>query len=50
MQIEIEAGPKELTLDAAEDGFFLRAIGPSLVDPASRAIYTVTLDVEPIIP
>jgi hypothetical protein len=50
VQIEIEAGPKALTLDADEDGFFLRAVGPSLVDPANRAIYTVTLDVEPIIP
>lgn len=50
VQIEIEAGPKALKLDADEDGFFLRAVGPSLVDAAHRAIYTVTLDVEPIIP
>lgn len=50
VQIEIEAGPKELTLNADEDGFFVRAVGPSLVDPANRAFYTVTLDVEPIIP
>jgi hypothetical protein len=50
VQIEIEAGPKALTLNADEDGLFLRAVGQSLVDPARRAIYTVTLDVEPIIP
>jgi hypothetical protein len=50
VQIEIEAGPKALTLNADEDGLFLRAVGPSIVDPARRAIYTATLDVEPIIP
>ncbi|HEV8574761.1 MAG TPA: hypothetical protein VGR43_08640 [Dehalococcoidia bacterium] len=50
VQIEIEAGPKALTLNADEDGLFLRAVGASIVDPAHRAIYTVTLDVQPIIP
>ena len=50
VQIEIEAGPKALTLNADEDGLFLRAVGPSLEDQANRAIYSVTLDVEPIIP
>lgn len=50
VQIEIEAGPVGLTLNADEDGLFLRAVGPSLQDPAHRAIYSVTLDVEPIIP
>jgi hypothetical protein len=50
VQIEIDAGPKALTLDADEDGLFLRAVGPSIVDLAYRAIYTVTLDVQPIIP
>jgi hypothetical protein len=49
-QIEIEAGPKALRLNVDEDGLFVRAVGPSLQDPAYRAIYTVTLDVEPIIP
>ena len=50
VQIEIEAGPKALTLNADEDGLFLRAVGPSIVDLAYRAIYTATLDVAPIIP
>jgi integrase len=44
VQIAIDTGPKTLTLNANEDGLFVRAIGPSLVDPTHRAIYTVTLD------
>ena len=39
-----------VTLQATEDGALIRAIGPSLRDPANRASYTVTLDVAPIIP
>jgi hypothetical protein len=50
VQITIDSGPKTLTLNASEDGLFVRADGPSLVDPTHRAMYTVTLDVEPIIP
>jgi hypothetical protein len=57
VQIEIETLSavggtvvKAITLDANEDGLLLRAVGPSLEDPARRAIYTVTLDVIPIIP
>jgi hypothetical protein len=51
VQIEIEAGPRELTLNVDEDGFFLRTVGPSLVDPGHRAIYTFILgDVSNIIP
>jgi hypothetical protein len=52
VQIEIEKltalGPggtatTGITLDATEDGALLRAVGPSLRDPANRASYTVTL-------
>ena len=46
----IEVGPTAVTLDAAEDGLYLRAVGPSIEDPNHRAIYTVTLDWMPIIP
>ncbi len=44
--MEIEHGGTAInavTLDMDEDGVFLRAVGPSLEDPARRAIYTVTL-------
>jgi hypothetical protein len=50
VQIEIEAGANAVTLNADEDGLFLRAAGPSIEDPSHRAIYTVTLDWMPIIP
>jgi hypothetical protein len=46
VQMEIEHGGTAInavTLDMDEDGVFLRAVGPSLEDPARRAIYTVTL-------
>ncbi len=49
VQIEIEVGPTAVTLDAAEDGLYLRAVGPSIEDPNHRAIYTVSLDWMPII-
>lgn len=44
IQIEIEAGAKAVTLNAEEDGLYLRATGPSIEDPSHRAGYTVTLD------
>jgi hypothetical protein len=44
IQIEIEAGANAVTLNAEEDGLYLRAAGPSIEDPSHRAIYTVTLD------
>jgi hypothetical protein len=50
VQIEIEVGPTAVTLDATEDGLYLRAVGPSIEDPNHRAIYTVSLDWMPIIP
>lgn len=50
VQIEIEAGSNAVTLNAEEDGLFLRAVGPSIVDPSHRAIYTVTLYWTEIIP
>jgi hypothetical protein len=39
-----------VTLDAEPDGVLLRAVGPGLVTANTRAAYTVTLDVAPIIP
>lgn len=50
VQIEIEAGANSVTLNADEDGLYLRAVGPSIEDASHRAIYTVTLDWMPIIP
>jgi hypothetical protein len=50
VQIEIEAGANAVTLNADEDGLYLRAVGPSIENPSHRAIYTVTLDWMPIIP
>lgn len=49
VQIEIEAGANAVTLNADEDGPYLRAAGPSIEDPTHRAIYTVTLDWVPLI-
>ena len=43
VQIEIEAGPRAVSLNADEDGLYLRAVGPSIVDPSHRVIYTVSL-------
>jgi hypothetical protein len=43
VQIEIEAGPRAITLNADEDGLYLRAVGPSIADPSHRAVYTVSL-------
>jgi hypothetical protein len=49
VQIEIEvlgaggAVTRGVQLKAAEDGALLRAVGPSLRDPANNASYTVTL-------
>ncbi len=50
VQIEIEklSGPggtatSGVTLEAVEDGALLRAVGPSVRDPASNASYTVTI-------
>jgi hypothetical protein len=43
VQIEIEAGARAVTLNADEDGLYLRAAGPSIVDPSHRAIYTVSI-------
>jgi hypothetical protein len=50
VQIEIEAGGNAVTLSAEEDGLFLRAVGPSIVDPSHRAVYTATLFWTEIIP
>ena len=50
VEIEIETGANAVTLNAAEDGLFLRAVGPSIVDPSHRAIYTATLFWTEIIP
>jgi hypothetical protein len=38
VQIEIEAGPRSVTLAADEDGLYLRAVAPSIVDPSHRVI------------
>ena len=50
VQIEIEklSGPggtatSGVTLNAVEDGALLRAVGPSVRDPANNASYTVTI-------
>jgi hypothetical protein len=52
VQIEIEkltapggTATSGVTLQATEDGELLRAVGPSLRDPADSAAYTVTLNV-----
>lgn len=50
VQIEIEAGANAVTLNAEEDGLFLRAVGPSIVDPNHRGVYAVTLFWTEIIP
>jgi hypothetical protein len=51
VQIEIEVGPKAVSLNADEDGLYLRAVGPSIEDPSHRAVYTVSLSsVTPWIP
>jgi hypothetical protein len=51
VQIEIEAGANAVTLNADEDGVYLRAVGPSIADPSHRAVYTVSLSsVTPWIP
>ena len=57
VQIEIEklSGPggtaiSGVTLRAVEDGALLRAVGPSIRDPALTASYTLTIWVMPIIP
>lgn len=51
VQIEIEAGPKAVSLNADEDGLYLRAVGPSIEDASHRAVYTVSLSsVTPWIP
>jgi hypothetical protein len=56
VQIEIEtwSGPAPagtvtggIKLDVVEDGALLRAVGPSLMDPALKASYTVTVVVLP---
>jgi hypothetical protein len=48
MEIEKLSGPggtaiSGVTLEATEDGALLRAVGPSLRDPATNASYTVTI-------
>jgi hypothetical protein len=48
MEIEKLSGPggtatSGVTLEAVEDGAFLRAVGPSVRDPAINASYTVTI-------
>lgn len=48
MEIEKLSGPggtatSGVTLEAVEDGALLRAVGPSMRDPASNASYTVTI-------
>jgi hypothetical protein len=51
VQIEIEASGHDVTLNADEDGAFLRAVGASVKDPARRAYYIVTFgEVDPIVP
>jgi hypothetical protein len=51
VQIEIEAGPRAVTLNADEDGLYLRAVGPSIADPSHRVVCTVSLtSVTPWIP
>jgi hypothetical protein len=43
VQIEIEAGPRAVSLNADEDGLYLRAVGPSIADPTHQAAYTVSI-------
>ena len=51
VQIEIEAGPRAVTLNADEDGLYLRAVGPSIADPSHRVVCTVSFSlVMPWIP
>jgi hypothetical protein len=51
VQIEIEAGANSVTLNADEDGLYLRALGPSIADLSHRAVYTVTLaSLIPLVP
>ena len=51
VQVEIEAGPRAVTLNADEDGLYLRAVGPSIEDGSHGAAYTVSLSsVTPWIP
>jgi hypothetical protein len=51
VQIEIEAGGNAVTLNADEDGLYLRAVGASIADPSHRVVYTVSLSsVTPWIP
>jgi hypothetical protein len=52
VQIEIEklsapggTATTGVTLKAVEDGALLRAVGPSMRDPANTASYTVTINV-----
>jgi hypothetical protein len=51
MEIEKLSGPggtatSGVTLRAVEDGALLRAVGPSMRDPASNASYTVTISAQ----
>ena len=39
-----------VTLKAVEDGALVRAVGPSVENPALDASYTLTIDASPIIP
>jgi hypothetical protein len=51
VQIEIEAVPRAVTLNAEEDGMYVRAVGPSIADPSHRAVYSVTFDsLLPLVP
>jgi hypothetical protein len=53
MEVETLAGNTAsggVTLEAAEDGALLRAIGPSIHNPASIGSCTVTIDVAVVIP
>jgi hypothetical protein len=51
VEIAIEASGHAVTLNADEDGAFLRAVGASVKDPVRRAYYVVTFgEVIPIIP
>jgi hypothetical protein len=50
MEIEKLSGPggtatSGVTLETVEDGALLRAVGPSVRDPASNASYTLTIGV-----
>jgi hypothetical protein len=39
-----------VALDVRESGVLLRAFGPNLLDLTANAVYTVTVDVSPVIP